>query len=190
MRKTRVLVACLSVLALTCSSLAAANDRAGAFSVRLGGGYYFFASKRQMENTGVPNLELGYDFTDNWGIIAGVSVINTRQRPSYGNEQVHGFFYNVDAIHHWQQYGRFEPYALAGIGVVGLKPNAGVDPTNQGNVNAGVGAKYFMTDSIAIGADVRDIYTLSGGKNDVMLTAGVTFLFGGEEKKPETTYKN
>ncbi|HSW71675.1 MAG TPA: OmpA family protein, partial [Gammaproteobacteria bacterium] len=152
-------------------------------------GYYFFASKRQLENTSIPNAQLGYDFNDHWGIQAGVAVINTDQNASAGGEHVHGFIYSVDGLYHFQQFGHVEPYLMAGVGVTGLKPN-GIDPTNQGNVDAGVGVQYFMTDSIALGADAKDVYTLSGGKNDAMVTAGITFLFGGQTSQPESPYKS
>ena len=50
---------------------------------------------------------------------------------------------------------------------------------SEGNINAGLGAKFFFTDNIAFRADVRDFYTWVGGKNDVLVDAGINFFFGG-----------
>ncbi|MEO8402395.1 MAG: porin family protein [Gammaproteobacteria bacterium] len=183
MKMKKVLVTSISVLALAGSALAIAGNRPGAFSVRLGEGYEFFAQKRHIENTSTPNIELGYDFNNRWGIMAGAYLINTDTKDATPNQGVHGFQYFVDGVYRFNTYGNFAPYALGGIGVTSLKPS-GSNPTDQINVNLGIGADYFIADSIALGADVRDLYTLSGGKNDVLLTVGIKFLIGGNNPKP------
>jgi hypothetical protein len=67
---------------------------------------------------------------------------------------------------------------LAGPGIIGLNPN-GNDPNNEGNINAGLGTQYFVDKSFAFKVEARDFYTITGGgKNDVLIDVGVTYLFG------------
>ncbi|EKD73716.1 MAG: hypothetical protein ACD_45C00215G0007 [uncultured bacterium] len=172
----RILLACLMII-LVSSSFVLAGNRPGAFSVRLADGYYFFAPKRHLKNTSIPTIELGYDFNRQWGIKGGAGVLNTRTKRDLGG--AHGIVYTLDGVYHLPACQHLEPYLLGGIGIISLKPS-GSDPVNQANVNAGIGANYFFDPSIALGLEAKDLYTMSGGKNDVMLTAGITFLFGGE----------
>lgn len=186
MKNKKVILTCFSVLALTVSSYAAAGTRPGAVSIRLADGYIFFAQKRHLENTSTPTIELGYEFNDKWGMKGGVTVINTNTNnagPDYG---VHGFIYTLDGVYKFIPHGLFEPYVLAGIGVTSINPpNNSTDPNNLANVNAGMGTHFFIDPSISLNAEAKDLYVMAGGKNDVMLTAGITFYFGGETPKSE-----
>jgi OOP family OmpA-OmpF porin len=179
------LLACMSLIALAGSSLVFAANRPGSVSFRLADGYIFFANKRQLENTSIPTIELGYNFNEKWGVQAGASVINTDIKGNGPKSGAHGFYYLLDGVYHFNRYSNVIPYALGGVGITSLKVHNTNDPTDEANVNLGVGAEFFIHDSIALNADVRDVYTMSGGKNDVMVTAGVTFLFGGNNPQPQ-----
>ena len=187
MKNKKVVFACLSLIALSVSTDVLAGTRPGAFSFRLADGYIFFAQKRNLENTATPTLELGYEFNDNWGMKVGATVINTNTKGIDPESGVHGFIYTLDGVYKFGKfgpYGYFEPYALAGIGVTSVKTPGSYDPNNQANVNAGIGSHFFIDPSISLNAEAKDVYTMSGGKNDVMLTAGITFYFGGETPHP------
>lgn len=155
-----------------------AESRAGAATLTLGGGYEFFASKRQIDNTGVGLGIIGYDFTRHWGIEALLGTLKTHSRRTDDyNKAVSGTLFAVDGVYHFKSYHNvLEPFLLAGVGVTGLSPN-GTDPHNEGNINAGVGAQYFFGRAVAVRAEARDWYTIDGGKNDVILDAGVTFFW-------------
>jgi len=137
-----------------------------------------------LENTSAPTIELGYEFNDKWGMKVGVSVLNTNTNNAGPDTGVHGNIYTVDGVYKFTPYGLFEPYALAGVGVTSIKAQNTNDPTNQANINAGIGSHFFIDPSISLNAEAKDVYTMSGGKNDVMLTAGITFYFGGETAQP------
>ncbi len=186
--KTKVL-ACVSIIALTSSSLVIAGNRPGAVTLRLADGYAFFADRRHLENSSIPTIELGYEFDEKWAIQAGASVVNTDVDGGGPNSGAHGFYYLLDGVYHIGNYGHFVPYAQGGVGITSLKVHNTNDPTDQTNVNIGLGSQFFIDKSIALAADIRDVYTLSGGKNDVMLTAGITFLFGGGYPEPAPVYK-
>ena len=142
----------------------------------LGAGYEYFASKRHIDNTTVPFGIIGYNFTDHWGIEGLLGVINSTTYKTNSKQHVHGGLFLVDGLYHFSNYKNIEPFVLAGVGITGLDPN-GEDARNEGNINAGAGVLWFANEMIALRLEARDIYTIVGGKNDVMLGGGVTVVF-------------
>lgn len=173
------LIGCLSIS----TSSAWAASRPGALAVTLGGGYVYLDSKREMDNRSFGMLEVGYDFTEHWGIEGFLAGFQTHFKDdvnadvnSDADTHVNGTVFDFDAVYHFSSLGIVEPYILAGVGLTGLSPN-GFDSTNIGNINGAVGANVFVTKSIALRLEARDNYTLVGGKNDVYLNGGVSVLF-------------
>lgn len=164
-----------SLFALFMTGISYAGNRPGAWTITPSVGYYFFAAKRSIYNTTLPNLAFAYNFDEHWAGEVDAGVINTNNSSEQG---VHGMLYTVDGIYRFMPRGNFEPYALAGVGVIGLKP-PGNTSTQQALINAGIGTQYFIDPSIALRADVRDLYTMSGGYNEGMINFGVSFLIGG-----------
>lgn len=180
---------------------AMAENREGAVTITPGMGMYLFDSKRRIKNPALYNLGLGYDFTNNWGVeaLAGMMDSNTKGTP---RRKVNGELYLLDGVYHFKTRSPFEPYVLAGIGMLDLDPNGNVttstphgDQANiQANINGGAGIEYFVHPDIALRTDVRDIYTMTGGKNDYLVNFGVTILLGGQSQAaapvPMTTVSN
>ncbi|MCD6038845.1 MAG: hypothetical protein K0S27_245 [Gammaproteobacteria bacterium] len=163
-----------------CTGQVIAGNRPGAFTLTLANGFYHFAPSRHLENTFLPNAALAYNFTDRWAIEGEVGVVNTNQRPVLTTNcaGVHGFLYTVDSIYRFLPYQQWEPYVIAGVGVLAMKPN-GLNSEHQGNVNAGIGTQIFFSDGIALRGEIRDLYTTTGsGENDYMINFGVSFLIG------------
>lgn len=166
-----------SLSMLTFSSCAFAGNAASDATLTLGGGYDRFDTKRNIDNTGVTYASLAYNLTTEWGVEALLgSFISTSHRPEDDGRQVRGALFALDGIYRFLPRNCFEPYVVAGPGATGMSPN-GYDAHVQGNVNAGVGAQYFISKSIALKVEVRDFYTFVGGKNDVFVNGGVSFLF-------------
>lgn len=150
------------------------NDK-GDVTVTLGGGGIIFASKRQIDNAGIAFAALAYNLTDNWAVEALLGGFNTSLNNS-DNRTVNGTLFALDALYRFIPQHALSPYVLAGVGVFGMNPN-GTDANNEGNINIGVGAQYFVHPAVALRLEARDFYTLIGGKNDVMIDGGVSFLF-------------
>ena len=166
-----------------------ADNRPGAFTLTAGGGYYYFTDQRHVENTGLPTFALSYNLNDHWAVEGMYGVINTEQTSDAGGDHVHGNLFLIDGIYRFPSYHVFDPYILVGIGVLGLKPS-GTQPTQQGNVNAGIGAQVFLDHSIALRVEARDLYTTtSSGKNEIMVDAGISILVGGEAKESVVSLK-
>lgn len=153
-----------------------AQSRAGAATFTFGSGYDFFATKRHIENTDIPFVAAGYDFTDHWGIEAIYGIFNTNFKKSVPDDrQIKGTLFAVDGVYHFSPYKMIEPYLMAGVGIIGLNPNRS-DANNEGAINAGAGVLLFANEAVAFRVEARDFYTTVGGKNDIYLDGGVTFF--------------
>ncbi len=172
-----IVLACASLISITSYTSAYADNKAGAVTITVGGGYDFFDSKRHLQNASMPLLALGYDFTKHWGIEAMVTAFNTKfDRSTHEHRQVNGRLFAIDGLYHFFPWQGIEPFILAGVGFTSLSPNR-FDANDEGNINAGVGIQLFANELVAFRAEVRDLYTWVGGKNDVVLDAGVTVAF-------------
>ncbi len=179
MKKSTIAILLASTLAMSEHQAALAGNRPGAITFTPGVGYVDFASKRQIRDTAaIPLLGLAYNFDSKWAIEVAYSPLHTRFSTSDGG-QVVGNLSTLDGLYRFFHYGMFEPYASAGMGVLYLNPN-GNSSTNQADLNVGLGTQVFFAESIALRGEVRDLYTMSGGKNDVMFDMGVSFLFLGD----------
>jgi hypothetical protein len=172
----------ISLFLLLVTPVVFAGNEPGVFTVTLADAYYHFSAKRHLDNAAMPNIALAYNFNSQWAAEFNMGVLNTDQSNS-AELGVHGFLYTLDGIYRFMPRQHFEPYVLAGIGILGLKPN-GNSATHQGSVNAGVGVQFFADDAIALRGEVKDLYTLSGGQNDWMVNVGVSFLMGSASPQP------
>ncbi len=152
-----------------------AGNKPGNISLTLSEGYYHFDTRRHLQNASVPNIAVAYNFTQQWAMEGSVGIANTNQ--SNGTHRgVNVYLYNLDAIYRFTPHKRWEPYVLFGVGESTFFPTN--ESTHQGNINAGIGTQFFAHDIIALRAEARDVYTMAGGKNDVLLNFGVSLLLG------------
>jgi hypothetical protein len=159
------------------SSYCLAGNHTGAVSLSLGAGYDFFSSKRHIDNTGFPFIALGYQFTPRWGIEAMAGKFRTTSHhPVDDGERVNGAFLLIDGIYHLTATHLIEPFLLAGVGINSFNPN-GTNANNEGNVNVGAGVQIFFDPTVALRFEARDVRSNLGGKNDILVNGGVTFLF-------------
>lgn len=154
-----------------------AGNEAGKATFTLGAGYDYFSSKRHIDNAGVTFGELGYNFTCHWGIEGLLGFFTTPSRlPVDDHKEVQGTLFAINPIYHFSLTPCIEPYLSAGPGASSMNPN-GNDAHTEGNINGAIGAQIFFSPIVALRIEARDFYTIVGGKNDVFLNGGVSFLF-------------
>lgn len=152
-------------------------NRPGAVTLSLLGGNYWFASRRQINNTNLPSADLAYNFDRRWAVELGWAPISTSQKAVSGGRGILGNLFTLDGIFRFNQYDRFQPYLMAGVGNLGLK-RARSQSTQQGLFNAGIGTQFFAEDWVAFRGEVRNIYTTTQGYDDWMASLGLSFLIG------------
>ena len=176
MKKIKVLLSVFACLPIIFSS-AHAGSRAGELSLMASGGEFYFGSKRVIKNTPLFMLGAAYHFSDAWGITTELGLFKTDFK-SYlaDSRRVRGFILLVNAVHYFSSYGAFQPYGMLGTGIIGLDHNQ-TDAHHEGNINAGLGVSYSFAPSLDFNLEGRDVYTWVGGKNDVLLNAGISYNF-------------
>jgi len=168
--------------------------KAGSFEVGPFGGYNFFQPNQNLENRPVFGLRLGYNFTRHFGIEGVGEYIRTsvddRGRTNITEGQfgspmdgVDLTFYHLDAVYHFIPEGKFNPFVLVGFGGAHYDPV--ISTKDMAAFNVGVGAKYSLTDNIALRFDLKDYIVteiMQETYHNFGATIGITFAFGGKAK--------
>lgn len=156
------------------------------FYVSPGVAYYHFSEKRDLQNTAMANLTAGYIVSDQVSLEAFYGQAATEETPSALDKDTRFYLYSGNGVYHFSSDANaiIHPYALGGLSITNqLDDSDGAGNTTLLGINAGLGLEYVVNPNISLFTDVRDIYTLSGGKNDWMLSAGLKFSFGGSTEK-------
>lgn len=167
----------VSLFTLFLQSAAFAFNQANQWKLGLGGGVAFLSSRHHVNHPPVALLNAGYNLTDRWGVQGMVAFFSTNStRASIKDQHVSGNFYAFDVLYHASPWHQFQPYAALGPSVVSLNPN-GSDANNEGGLNGALGTEWFAGKRMALYLELRDFYTMVGGKNDVFPNAGLVFLW-------------
>ena len=168
--------------------------RAGSFEVGPFAGYNFFQNNQNLENRPVFGLRLGYNFTKHWGIEGAGEFIRTSvadkgrtniTEGQFGSptDGVDLTFYHLDAVYHFIPEGKFNPFVVVGFGGAHYKPV--ISTKDMAAFNVGLGAKYSLTDNIALRFDLKDYIVteiMQETYHNFGATIGITFAFGGKAK--------
>lgn len=168
-----------------------AGERAGAVSVSPFVGGYTFDGEQHLETAPVYGLRLGYDLTKHVGIEAVADYLAT-ERTRSGKRSANALSYRLDLLYNFLPDGPLVPYVAAGGGGITMGhgsrfENAGVNALGYSDgrntavtANAGLGVKYFLTDSVALRGDARQLMVFGEKiRYNWEYTAGLSFLFGG-----------
>jgi OOP family OmpA-OmpF porin len=163
--------------------------KAGSVEVTPFAGYNFFEERQNLENQPIVGARLGYNITKNFGIegtwdfiksyVDDKSLPFTRQG-QFTNPISSVFItqYDIDLLYHFIPEQRFNPYLVAGYGIVHYTPK--INNKNMSVLDFGIGAKYWMVDNIALRLDVRDNMIFDEHIHNVATTVGFVFAFGGK----------
>ena len=149
-------------------------------------GGYIFEGNQRLHSTPVYGLALGYNLSEHWAL-EGVGSFSTNvTSDKSNNEDSRVFGVRGDVLYHFLPEGRLVPYLAIGGGYLAIEPDKG-ETDDDLMVNYGAGVKFFLTDRVALRADVRHILDINANDigshptcyNNLSYTAGVTFQLGG-----------
>jgi OOP family OmpA-OmpF porin len=164
----------------------------GSTEVGIFGGYNWFEDHQNLQDRPEFGGRLGYNFTRNFGLEAVVERINSRVDNRSLTDVDEGRYlspvddvdltiYHLDAVYHFIPDGRFNPFAVVGLGGAHYSPE--ISTGDMAALNVGVGAKYWLAEHIAIRADLRDYMVTEFFQetyHNIGATLGITFAFGGK----------
>jgi OOP family OmpA-OmpF porin len=193
---TKIMVMVLFAFVLLLPLSARAQVKGGSFEVSPFVGYNFFESGQNVKNNFVYGGRLGYNFTKYFGIEATGEYIHSRVddrsittvkegRFTGPSDNVDIGFYHLDAIVHFMPDSRFTPFIVAGVGGAHYYPK--ISDKDMFTIDVGVGAKFWLTEHIALRVDVRDnmaTEVFQETYHNISATAGIVFAFGGRKSAP------
>ena len=180
------IIICLTLL-LCCVTLpAAAENRAKALNLSTMLGNQVFEGNQSLESSLFWGINLGYNFTENWGI-EGVYTQVDADAKSDSTSDTKVKTYHLDLLYHFMPTQKLVPYFATGLGAIDSNPDQGQN-RNHLLFNYGVGVKYFILDDlIALRADIRHLIDCPEPDNNLQYSAGLTFQLGRPKgyKKPK-----
>lgn len=182
-----VLLVSIFMLPLT----ARAEIKAGSVELNPFVGYNFFQHRQNLEDSPMFGGRIGYNITNRFGIDLSAAYVRGHvddrskafTREGQFTSPIDGVnitFFHLDLLYHFMPETRFNPYLVAGFGAVNYSPR--INTHNMSVVNFGAGAKYWLTDRVALRFDVRDNMTIDEQISNVQVTLGAVLAFGGTSK--------
>jgi OOP family OmpA-OmpF porin len=178
MKKFGIII--IFVLLMAAFSTAQAEIKEGTFSVTPFYGISIFERNQSIHknsNLGTYGLRGGYNFTKNIsleGIFSYTQVeLDTPLRYNHPWQDI--YCYGIEGLYHFMPEGRFVPFVALGLGGIHYSKglNAFNDPetyekyeSNRLAVDYGAGLKFFLTDNIALQADVRHSLSLNSRQDN------------------------
>jgi OOP family OmpA-OmpF porin len=171
-----------------------AEIKEGSTEVGVFGGYNWFQNNQNLKDGPMFGGRVGYNFTKHFGMEAVGEYIDSsvddRSLTGGSEGQFRGptnsvdlTLYHLDAVYHFMPDGRFNPFVVVGFGLTHYNPD--ISDKEMAAFNVGVGAKYWLTENIALRADLRDYIVTEIFQetfHNVGASVGITFRFGGKGK--------
>jgi outer membrane beta-barrel protein len=151
--------------------------------------------KPELDDDVTYGIRYAYNFTDGWGLeLSAGNTASSATKLAGDDIDLDLTTFDVDAVWHFLPGSRFAPYLVGGAGYARAdldRPILGtaganavrIDDDSSFTLNAGVGAKYFVTDRFLIRLEARYRYVdsvldqLDDSLNTVETTLGVGWQF-------------
>ena len=171
---------CLMVCLMLIAGTTEAQIRPGATTLSPSFGGYLFEGNQDLKHGLTYGLGLGYHIDKHWAAEAVFNFVDTELDTNELN--VDTYLYRIDGLYHFMPSKRLVPYIAAGLGGIGFDPEKASSDQDFA-INYGTGLKYFLNENVALRGDVRHVISFDDTQNNLIYTAGLTFVFGGEKAK-------
>jgi OOP family OmpA-OmpF porin len=163
---------------LVCApSVGWAQMKAGSVTLSPMIGGYVFDEDQELDDDIAYGLGLGYNITQRLAAEVMLNYVATDQRKH--GEDVNLYAYHLSGLYHFNPDGVFVPYLAVGGGALTLHQESGGYWNTDWLINGGGGFKFFFNEALALRGDVRYMYPIEPGRNNLLYTLGLTFAFGG-----------
>lgn len=169
----------LAVFFLLFTSPVCAEIKEGKFSMTLGGVAYLSDGVQHQKIGPGFTARLGYDITKRYGVEAAYDFILSQPTKLKSGHAERNIF-RIDALYYLLPECKIVPYLSGGVGWIASNMYSQTSGFRTDlMLNFGVGAKYFLTDSIALRGDIREIGVFEKGHIlNTEAVAGLTYYFG------------
>lgn len=171
----------VTALTLALAPLASADDHDiyhGDIEVHIGAGYILPGSSTD-ENT-TQNLGLGWNFGERWGAELTASRFDVK---ATNGTDIDAEQFRLDALYHFADRNqKVRPYVAFGAGDQRLSGPSLSESMDDTVINAGLGIKYQLAEGFLWRSDLRLFNNVEEHSNDMVLSTGFSFAFGGEPR--------
>lgn len=146
----------------------------------IGVGQMSFDSDRDLDDSTLGNVGIGYRFDSPWAAEFSYLTANTESDP--GGIDLDASSWRLDGLYHFDYSEKLEPFLAFGAGrsdIDGLNN----DDSGGFTLNAGGGAKYWFAPSTALRGDLRFFRTMDDSEVDTGLFVGLHHHFAGRSAK-------
>jgi OmpA-OmpF porin, OOP family len=155
--------------------------RPGAYSVSPFIGGYTFEGNMDLKTRPVYGLRAGYDFTKHWGAELLFDYVATNHVEGAKEPSTNVYNYRIEGLYHFMPEKRLVPFISAGLGGQNIDYSSAAEGKTRFVADYGAGLKYFLTESIALRADVRHVLAFGSIYNNLEYALGLQFSFGGKK---------
>jgi OOP family OmpA-OmpF porin len=178
MRKKIICILATTVIISTTSAFGAVKEGSFSLSPLVGG--YVYGDNQQFNASPVVGVRAGYSLTRAIGVEALYDYVTPTDSKYWAIKDISMQRFGAQGLYHFLPDNQLVPYLAAGVSGVKFS-GSGVNPETHLSFDYGAGAKYFVTEDIAVRVDLRHILygynNTSYGNVEFML--GATFQFGG-----------
>ncbi|MGE5809093.1 MAG: thrombospondin type 3 repeat-containing protein, partial [Nitrospirota bacterium] len=174
MRKKVVITVLAAAVIVLCGGQARAGEKSCAYSVTPYVGYHYYDNVRDLRDHPEAGLRIEKFLTDDWSVELGLGDVFTDSRTSGKSRDL---TYSLNLTYNlFLKTQKLAPYLTAGLG------GDYIDNVAQVGPDVGLGARWFITDRIALRPEARyiDLFTK---KDEFLVLLGLNFMFG-ETQKP------
>ena len=117
----------------------------------LGLGVMGFDDDRDLDNTVLGNIGLGYRFDSPWGI--EFAYLSANSETENGGVDVDSDHWRLDGLYHLETINKFTPYFALGVGRADFQTSGGEN--GESMLSAGAGMKYWFKEKTALRPEFR-----------------------------------
>ncbi len=194
MKKFASLVVVLLVMLLV--STGNAQVRSGSFTVAPTLGMYVFEGNEDMDRAmPLVGMRLGYNFNKYLGVEGYVHYAQTQNNNWAPKKNVDFTGYGAEVIFNLLPNQALVPFLAAGVGGVHYSYGVFEDDSDYGTdtykkdklaFDYGYGLKWFLSDWFALRLDIRHVLPIEKLHNNMLVSLGLNFAFGGAKKAVAT----
>lgn len=146
----------------------------------LGLGVMGFDDDRQLDNTPLGNIGIGYRFDSPWGI--EFSYLSADSETENGGIDVDNDHWRLDGLYHLETINKFTPYFALGVGRTDFDTPGGED--GESMLSAGAGIKYWFKEKTALRPEFRLFRTSDTSDVDAALIVSLHHSFSDSRPAP------
>jgi OOP family OmpA-OmpF porin len=144
--------------------------------VNLGAGQQRFDNDRNIDDgtTAIFGAEYRFDESFSTELVYDVST----QDIQHTNLNSKMKRYHLDGFYHFADSRNFKPYLVIGAGHDSVNYQQG-GTDGQSDYNAGIGARYWLTENWSLRGDLRAFHTADDDQTDSLASLSISYAFGG-----------